>query len=474
MNAEKKGALPGSERAVKTNDNHSLPHADSKVKPSLDRQTFTTSRLLDYFSEKELVLQTGHDREHWPEVAHKELVDNALDAAEDSGITPEIKVAVENNSLSVEDNGPGIAPDVITRILDFSTKTSSKDFYVSPTRGAQGNALKTLLAMPYVLTEGVSGQIEISSQGIQHLITVDVDRIRQEPVLSHTQQPCDVKIGTVIKIHWPDLASSNEPEREAGFLQRLWSYALMNPHASFEFRWGRNVRLCERATSPDWEKWRANDPTSPHWYDVRQLRSLIAAYITSEQVGGPDRFVRDFVAEFRGLSGTAKQHSILEETGLAGKRLSDLVHDGEVDQILTTKLLKAMQRLSREVKPQALGIIGEQHVRQKLEADGCHANSIRYKRVARVDQQGRPYVIETVFGIFECEDIARHNRLLCGLNFTPSIGNPFRRLNNWQSLDDVLGKQFVNNDSPTFTLVHLTTPHLKYTDRGKSAVELTS
>ena len=65
---KKKGALPGSKRAVKTNDNHSLPHADSKVKPSLDRQTFTTSRLLDYFSKKELVLQTGHDREHWPEV----------------------------------------------------------------------------------------------------------------------------------------------------------------------------------------------------------------------------------------------------------------------------------------------------------------------------------------------------------------------------------------------------------------------
>lgn len=96
--------------------------ADSK--PTFDRQTFTTSRLLDYFSEQELVLQTGHDREHWPEVALKELVDNALDAAEDSGISPEIEVAVERDTLSVADNGPGIAPDVVARILDFSTKTS--------------------------------------------------------------------------------------------------------------------------------------------------------------------------------------------------------------------------------------------------------------------------------------------------------------------------------------------------------------
>jgi hypothetical protein len=34
----------------------------------------------------------------------------------------------------------------VGRILDFSTKTSSKDYYISPTRGTQGNALKTVLA----------------------------------------------------------------------------------------------------------------------------------------------------------------------------------------------------------------------------------------------------------------------------------------------------------------------------------------
>ncbi|MBI4326841.1 MAG: ATP-binding protein [Chloroflexi bacterium] len=429
---------------------------------------------MDYFSEKELVLQTGHDREHWPEVALKELVDNALDAAEDSGISPEINVAVEDDTISVADNGPGIGPDVIARILDFSTKTSSKDFYVSPTRGAQGNALKTLLAMPYVLSGGLSGQVETSSQGIRHVITVAVDRIRQEPVLRHDQQACDVKTGTVVKIHWPDLASSEGKDREFSFLQRLWAYAVLNRHASFEYRHHGEVRLSERASAPHWEKWRPSDPTSPHWYDVEQLRSLIAAYITTEQAGGPVHFVRDFVAEFRGLSGTAKQGRILEETGLAGKRLSDLVCGREVDREATAGLLQAMRRESRELKPQALGIIGEQHIRQKLGAAGCNVNSIRYKRVVGVDQQRRPFVIETAFGVFEGKNSIQNHGLLCGLNFTPSIGNPFRRLNGWESLDEVLGEQFVQDDSPTFTLVHLATPYLKYTDRGKSAVELNS
>jgi len=125
--------------------------ASAPVKNGFERQTFTTSNLLDYFSQKELALQTGHDSEHWPDVLLKELVDNALDAAEHAGVKPEITVSVEGDSLSVADNGPGLAPEIVTRILDFSTRTSSKNHYVSPTRGAQGNAFKTLLAIPYVL-----------------------------------------------------------------------------------------------------------------------------------------------------------------------------------------------------------------------------------------------------------------------------------------------------------------------------------
>ena len=46
----------------------------------LDRTTFTTSRLLDFCSRKELIAQTGHRPEVWPLVVLKELVDNALDA----------------------------------------------------------------------------------------------------------------------------------------------------------------------------------------------------------------------------------------------------------------------------------------------------------------------------------------------------------------------------------------------------------
>jgi DNA topoisomerase VI subunit B len=115
----------------------------------LTRETFQTSRLLDFCSERELTKQIGHGIERWPLVILKELVDNALDAAEEAGIAPVIKVEVAGGVITVTDNGPGIPAETVAGILDFSVRVSSREAYVSPTRGAQGNALKTIVAMAF-------------------------------------------------------------------------------------------------------------------------------------------------------------------------------------------------------------------------------------------------------------------------------------------------------------------------------------
>jgi Histidine kinase-, DNA gyrase B-, and HSP90-like ATPase len=88
----------------------------------LNRTTLHTSRLLDFASEKELVAQAGHQTNVWPIVILKELVDNAIDAAEEAEIAPRIKVTVDRSGITVEDNGPGIPPDVVEDILDFSVR----------------------------------------------------------------------------------------------------------------------------------------------------------------------------------------------------------------------------------------------------------------------------------------------------------------------------------------------------------------
>ena len=171
----------------------------------LERTALTTSRLLDFASEKELTAQTGHETGAWPLVLLKELVDNSIDACEEAGIAPEIIVTVDASGITVADNGPGLPAKTIKGVLDFSVRISSREAYVSPTRGAQGNALKTILAMPFVL-DGERGRVDIEAGGTKNVLEFRVDRIRQKPVIDHAQEPSDVKNGTVLRVHWPNSA----------------------------------------------------------------------------------------------------------------------------------------------------------------------------------------------------------------------------------------------------------------------------
>jgi DNA topoisomerase VI subunit B len=91
---------------------------------------------------------------------------------------------VARGKIRVRDNGRGIPPETVASVLDFSTRTSSREAYVAPDRGAQGNALKTILAMPFALN-GEEGRVEILARGVQHAITFRVDQIRQAPVIDH-------------------------------------------------------------------------------------------------------------------------------------------------------------------------------------------------------------------------------------------------------------------------------------------------
>ena len=430
---------------------------------TLTRETFKTSRLLEYFSEKELMLQTGHEPKRWPEVVAKELIDNSLDACEEADVLPEIEVTVTENTISVQDNGPGIPPSVIEDILDFSVRASSKDAYVSPTRGAQGNALKTVMAIPYVLSGCERGEVAITTQGQRHRVTVTVDRIAQRPVIEHEIEDGVVRNGTQVTVAWPNSACSDLAEANSQILQTVEIYALLNPHSNFAIpgeRFERTTTTCP--------KWVASAPTSAHWYTADQLRGLMAAYISHERDGGRGRTVREFISEFRGLSSTAKQKAILARSGVAGVHLSDLVADGDVDQAAVEALLNAMRSESRPVKPRSLGVLGELHLTTWLNHAG--AETVRYQKSADVDEEtGLPFVVETAFGVRSDDDGLR---LVTGINWAPTLVDPFRDLNKYGlSLGRLLGQLHISRDDPVTFVLHLACPHLNYTDRGKSSLE---
>lgn len=432
---------------------------------TLTRATLRTSRSLDFLSEKGLTTQIGHPREQWPLVALKELVDNSIDACEEAGIAPVVKVTMDENSLTIEDNGPGIAADIVKDVLDFDVRVSSREAYVSPTRGAQGNALKAIVAMPYVIY-GHEGQVEIDTVGSIHTISLGLDRIRQQPTVDHEVKPNRRKKGTSVKLVWPDLTSSIEDVCGDRFLQIADSFGWLNPHLSLTLRWMGDVVVKVRPTNTEWSKWKPSDPTSPHWYQPQHLERLIAGYISNER----DITVREFVSEFHGLSGTAKQRRVLEATGLARERLSNLVHGRDLDHQKIARLLAVMQQESKPVKPMSLGIIGEEHFRRRFVALGCAMESFTYVKRIEVDD-GLPELLETAFGWVPKEG---KRRLVTGVNWSPGILNPFRELGQrGYGMDSVLANLRVDNSEPVIVMMHLATPRPQYTDRGKSSVVTT-
>lgn len=432
----------------------------------LQRQDFRTSRSLEYLSEKELILQTGHQPERWAEVVFKELSDNSLDACESHEILPEIAITIGDGRVRVEDNGPGLPRETIQGVLDFSIRVSSKDAYISPTRGAQGNALKTIATIPYV--SGLSDPVTIRSRGWQHTIRIALDRIAQEPRADLATEPATVRTGTVVEVPLSMPNTAGEPDP---FTALVEGYSLFNPHATISFTHGDTIRHFTRTTET-WSKWRPTDPTSPHWYTPEQLRTLIARYIHAERQGGRALFVRDFLAEFKGLSSTVKRKAVLDGLPLAGMALRDLVTDGDLDDGLISKLLTRMQAASTPVKPQALGVLGEPHLRAWLEQYGGARQTVRYKRVADVDEAtGLPFVAEIAFAGREDQD-SSGRRLVTGINFAPTLVNPFREFAAYgMGLDGLLSSLHVSVGDPVTIVVHLTSPHLNFTDRGKSSLE---
>ena len=174
----------------------------SALSRPLERKAFVTSRLADFASKEELTLQIGHEPGLWPEVILKELLDNALDECERAAVAPEIAITVADDSISVKDTGGGIAAKVVKQILDYKNKTSSNAAYVSPTRGQQGNALQTLLAMSQALT-GKPGLTVIESRGVRHRVTFAVDPISRVPRLDHQAEAIDNAGGTKVTIFLP-------------------------------------------------------------------------------------------------------------------------------------------------------------------------------------------------------------------------------------------------------------------------------
>jgi hypothetical protein len=252
----------------------------------------TISRQAEYFSVKELQLMTGRPERDFGNVIVKELLDNALDAAETIGIKPIIALDIDeiDNRLiiTVADNGGGIPADLINKIVDFNTRTSDKVARRLPSRGAQGNAIKTILGIPVALG---GGHVAIESHNLKHLIKpsilpggdVDIQVITQDT---------DWALGTRVTVNMPVINVSSHWQLK---------FELFNPHITFV----KNCELqneqlpcsIEHQKNCDFYKIWPDEPTSVHWYTFEAFFTLL--HLTGRQADKP---LGEYIRLFKGLT----------------------------------------------------------------------------------------------------------------------------------------------------------------------------
>jgi len=276
----------------------------------------TKKKEMDLFTLDGLTKQTGVDSNQWNIYIIKELIDNAIDVCESSNIAPCISVAVNDNGIKIQDNGPGISKELLNKIINLNIYAGSKYYYKRPTRGAQGNALLTILPMPYIISNcKISDCATIRSENKQFDISILHDDIKQDyqfNIVEIDNSDNNIK-GTEIFIKIP-MAPYQNP---GGYKWMIESFASFNPHCKITADiFGASI-INDKIG--DITKMRS-ESESVHWYSSSAFRDLIYAYIRADQ---GDTTIKNFCMDrFRGISNSTKTDTLLNS--MTSKRLEDL------------------------------------------------------------------------------------------------------------------------------------------------------
>src|SRR5215213_7987345 len=390
----------------------------------LRRTTFEVSRASEYFYARQLSALVGVSQDEFAGVCLKELVDNSLDACETSGVAPVVGVKVEREDdlirLSVSDNGPGIPVEVVRRVLDYNFRVSDKAAYRSPTRGAQGNALKTVIGIPYAL--GSREPLVVEAQGVSHRIRPWVD---PAGAVHFDYAPAQIfleSVGTTVSLQIPGGLRDDADDYIAQDFDALhWvrSFAAFNPHATVSYQdKGDDSEAAEIYKSTHegpFKKYVPSQPTSPHWYRAESLRVLVFSHIGHAREGGRDLPLGEFVRQFQGLTSTAKAKAVVKQMEEGFTHLSSFAdNEGKVAELLT-----AMQAATKEPKASALGFVGKEHFEAFFKRVYGAVIEHKYVRKSGTLPSGLPFTFE-----FALATLDEPGHLYCGINFSPSFGDP--------------------------------------------------
>ena len=470
-------------------------------------EAFSFNREYDYVRLDGLSRATGRSAHEWDLYILKELIDNALDADEslwsrDTQQHPSINIQMayvklaDRQQLLVEVRNRAIFPvDQIEAIFDTRLYTSRKAFIKRLTRGALGNALKTILGIPYSLhkrsaeedEEGLQLKpLSISCNGIEYLPRYILDSTAQTIQFACEKEPCETSEGTIIRVGL-DYFVQEIPRKLSDIQLLAQQYHLCNPHA--DFTWEIEIDDREEpwkekfAAHPGWtNKFREMAPVQ--WYSVIAFKELLGALYREKAQGinanGHVLPVRLICQYFPGLSdGSFSQDQESPAIASITKILkSDSLTSDDINGQNARELYQALSRYTDLIDAAKLGYIGVEHIREVLAKVFPLEGELQYGVVTesgRDTNSGTPFVIEVVAARLK----GSKRQIWTAINFSPTYSDPFQNrwlYTNMQPDDPALGLRNLMNiyhfpeDEPIILFLHLISPTIEHIEFSKTEI----
>jgi DNA topoisomerase-6 subunit B len=317
--------------------------------------------------------------------AVKEAVDNSLDACEEAGLPPDIRVelheiAEDRYKVVVEDSGPGIVKAQVPKIFG-KLLYGSKFHELRQSRGQQGIGISAAV-MYSQLTTGKAVKItsRTGAKSKAHLYELQIDTKKNAPiVLDDGPVEWERPHGTRIEMEMEAVYQKGKRSVD----QYLHQVALANPHADIRYTAPNQpdgpvhyARLSDQLPPP-------SIPIRPHPYGV-ELGVLIEMMQTSHA-----RNVAAFLShEFSRMSAKIAQE-VLKFAGV-----SPSTKPGRVTRDQAEAIIKAFGQVKIMRPPtDCLSVVGEDLLTKSLQREVSAAFYTAVTRPPTV-YRGNPFQIE--------------------------------------------------------------------------------
>ncbi len=398
-------------------------------------KAFSFNREFDFVRLNGLRRATGRPPHEWDIYIIKELLDNALDADEilwqqDRSLFPNISINVEYRSegepkrqlLIVEVCNRAMFP--VEQLEDvFNTKwyTSRKAFIKGLTRGALGNALKTLLGIPYALHNRAAGDwqplytpMSIRCAVREYLPRYTVDALAQQVSFTCETRGRRAVQGTMMSVGVDDF-QQEQPRTIEDITALAQQYRLCNPHAAISWSVRLDGKRWTREYTPD-PRWanKFSGVAPIHWYSLTAFRDVLSALHRQIHGGREDGQIA-LQSIYRCFLSPEKlaQSNFSADTG----SLASADIEGDRGRSLYFTLLRSCPRFD----PVQLGAIGPEHAQTEFERTFDIDGEILYQCRASSNPDV-PFVFEAVIARMK----TGKRQLLTAVNFSPTYGDPFQ------------------------------------------------